>query len=126
MTTQREILDSLSSLETAGLVRNVHPLWVVNVISAEVTAEAVDCLSAIPAIDSIAADTEAPVFLADASWSVRQINAQDAWLQASGGFTGEGIVVAVLDNGAELNHPDLVKHQMKEPETVFAGRLFQG
>jgi subtilisin family serine protease len=109
VTTQREILDSLSSLETAGLVRNVHPLWVVNVISAEVTAEAVDYLSAIPAIDSIAADTEAPVFLADASWSVRQINAQDAWLQASGGFTGEGIVVAVLDNGAELNHPDLVR-----------------
>ncbi|MDH3275970.1 MAG: hypothetical protein OEM99_15685, partial [Gammaproteobacteria bacterium] len=102
---QHETLDSLSGLQTAGLIRNVQPLWVVNVISAEVTAEAIDYLLPISGIESIAADTEAPLFLADTTWSVRQINSQAVWLRASGRYTGEGIVVAVLDSGVDLDHP---------------------
>ncbi len=109
MHAQRETLDSLSSLQAAGLVRNVRPLWVGNVISAEVTAEAIDYLLPISDIESIAADTEAPLFLASTTWNVKQINSQDVWLRASGSYTGEGIVVAVLDSGVDLDHPDLVK-----------------
>jgi len=119
--TQSEIRNSLSELQTAGLVRNVQPLWVVNVISAEVTAEAIDYLLPISGIESIAADTEAPIFLANTTWGVKQINSQDVWLQASGRYTGEGIVVAVLDSGADLDHPDLVKRFWINPAEDLDG-----
>ena len=121
MNAQRETLDSLSSLQTAGLVRNIQPLWVGNVISAEVTAEAIDYLLPISDIESIAADTEAPLFLASTTWSVKQINSQDVWLRASGSYTGEGIVVAVLDSGADLDHPDLVKRFWINPAEDLDG-----
>jgi subtilisin family serine protease len=105
---QRETLAALFTLQEAELVRNVQPLWVGNVISAEVTAEAIEYLLPITDIESIAADTEAPLFLASTAWGVRRINSEDVWLRPSGSFTGEGVVVAVLDSGADLDHPDLI------------------
>ena len=121
LSAQRQTLASLSSLQAAGLVRNVRPLWVANVISAEVTAEAIDYLLSIADIESIAADTEAPLFLASATWSVRQINSQDVWSRASGSFTGEGVVVAVLDSGADLDHPDLIERFWINPAEDLDG-----
>jgi serine protease AprX len=106
---QSETLAALSTLQDAELVRNVQPLWVGNVISAEVTAEAVEYLLPIADIESIAADTEAPLFLASTAWGVRRINSEEVWSRPSGSFTGEGVVVAVLDSGADLDHPDLAE-----------------
>jgi hypothetical protein len=37
-------------------------------------------------------------------WSVNAINAPEAWAQ---GYTGQGVVVAVIDTGVQFNHPDL-------------------
>lgn len=34
----------------------------------------------------------------------RDLNVKEAWAQ---GFTGRGIVVSILDDGIEKNHPDL-------------------
>ena len=119
--TQRDVLNSLSTLQTAGLVGNIQPLWLVNVISAEVTAEAIDYLSPISDIEYITADTEAPLFLAATTSSIRQINSQEVWLQPSGGYTGEGVVVAVLDSGVDLDHPDLVKRFWINPAEDLDG-----
>lgn len=38
------------------------------------------------------------------SWGLDAINAPEVWAQ---GYTGEGIVVAVVDNGVDYTHPDL-------------------
>jgi len=35
------------------------------------------------------------------------MNVEDAWQQ---GYTGEGIVVSILDDGVERDHPDLVEN----------------
>ncbi|WP_413161103.1 S8 family serine peptidase [Capilliphycus salinus ALCB114379] len=40
----------------------------------------------------------------DPNWGVNRINAPEVWSQ---GYTGEGVVVAVLDTGVDYNHPDL-------------------
>ena len=53
------------------------------------TADAVD--------DLITADYES------AQWALTAVRASDAWNTA----TGDGVVVAVLDTGADANHPDL-------------------
>ena len=37
-------------------------------------------------------------------WSVNAINAPEAWAQ---GYTGQGVVVAVVDTGVQFSHPDL-------------------
>jgi len=118
---QRETLAALFTLQEAELVRNVQPLWVGNVISAEVTAEAIEYLLPITDIESIAADTEAPLFLASTAWGVRRINSEDVWLRPSGSFTGEGVVVAVLDSGADLDHPDLTQRFWINPAEDLDG-----
>lgn len=37
-------------------------------------------------------------------WNLNSINAPEAWAQ---GYTGQGVVVAVVDTGVDLSHPDL-------------------
>ncbi|NJP08597.1 MAG: S8 family serine peptidase [Leptolyngbyaceae cyanobacterium RU_5_1] len=38
------------------------------------------------------------------SWNLDQINAPEVWAQ---GYTGQGVVVAVVDTGVDYTHPDL-------------------
>jgi subtilisin family serine protease len=38
-------------------------------------------------------------------WNLNSINAPESWAQ---GYTGDGVVVAVVDTGVDLNHPDLM------------------
>ncbi|MEJ2396169.1 MAG: Calx-beta domain-containing protein, partial [Candidatus Thiodiazotropha sp.] len=38
-------------------------------------------------------------------WNLSDINAEYVWQQ---GYAGDGVVVAIMDSGVELNHPDLV------------------
>lgn len=43
-------------------------------------------------------------FGGDNDWPINMVNAPTVWNQ---GYTGDGIVVAVLDTGVDRNHPDL-------------------
>jgi hypothetical protein len=38
-------------------------------------------------------------------WNLNSINAPESWAQ---GYTGQGVVVAVVDTGVDVNHPDLM------------------
>ena len=51
-------------------------------------------------------------------WNLEPIGAQDLW---DLGFRGEGIVVAVLDSGVELDHPDLRDRWRGSPDNPDSG-----
>lgn len=51
-------------------------------------------------------DSFAPVAdLGGDLWGLDRVNAPEVWAQ---GYTGEGVVVAVLDTGVDYTHPDLI------------------
>jgi subtilisin family serine protease len=48
-------------------------------------------------------------------WNLNAINAPEAWAQ---GYTGQGAVVAVIDTGVDLNHPELVNQLWVNPGEI--------
>lgn len=116
---QRAILAAL------GNRRPDAALWIVNALALELTPAEVRTAAALPEVRYIYLGGEAqpaqsrttpvvllpevarPAFSADGkqvAWNVRHLRAPEAWAQ---GATGDGAVVAVLDNGASYAHPDL-------------------
>lgn len=49
----------------------------------------------------------------------RDLNVQEAWQQ---GYTGRGVVVSILDDGIEKNHPDLEANYVSGGEDGRAGQ----
>ena len=56
-----------------------------------------------PSVDSFGGDND---------WPINMVNAPTVWNQ---GYTGEGIIVAVLDTGVDRNHPDLFNNIWTNP-----------
>jgi bacillopeptidase F len=96
--------------------RELRELWLINALAARVPAGSVSSLAAHPGVASVSLD--AIVTLPEplpasggggsggspAEWNLLAIGAPDLW---SLGFDGSGVVVATLDSGADLLHPDL-------------------
>ncbi|MBO0609803.1 S8 family serine peptidase [Myceligenerans salitolerans] len=62
---------------------------------------------AVRPIDPVERRSTGDVDAASVEWGVEAINAPAAWDR---GFTGEGITVATVDSGADLEHPALADH----------------
>lgn len=104
---QGNLLQAIRWLEQDGMAKNIEPLWISNVISVEVTREAIPYLLEFQEIDYIAGSTRTPLFLTDLSWSVEHVNSPLVWQRAAGAIRGSGVVVAVIDSGVDLQHSDL-------------------
>ncbi|MEM9828539.1 MAG: S8 family peptidase [Planctomycetota bacterium] len=48
---------------------------------------------------------DVPDFGSSAQWNLNSVGAPEAW---AAGYTGDGVTVAVIDTGVDLDHPDLV------------------
>lgn len=90
--------------------KKIKPLWITNSVAVTVPASVINELAGSPQIASIELDAvipASPIIPAVAGtprWNIDRVNAPTLW---SAGIDGTGVVVASLDTGIDVNHPDL-------------------
>lgn len=113
-TTQPALRRLLDTQTQAGHTRAVKPYWIFNGFAATVDRQALDALAAHPDVASITPDTEirqeepiapAPDEPLLPSWSLESIDAPKTWGEY--GVRGAGVVVGIMDGGADGGHPAL-------------------
>jgi serine protease AprX len=93
-----------------GRGRGFEALWIVNALALEATPQMIETLADRPEIAAIELDVliEAPETVpapASASpWNISAVGAPDLW---AFGARGQGVTVAIVDTGVNLNHADL-------------------
>ncbi len=99
-------------LHQYGVETDLKSLWSINAVALNLPAHLVDEVASLPGIESISVDMQLTmnavtpeIVTTEPQWNLSDINTEYVWQQ---GFAGEGVVVALMDSGVELNHPDLV------------------
>jgi len=130
-TSQASLLELLKSLEVQGKVKQIKSLWIGNLVNCLALPEVVEVLSTRSdlarldynkmqqVLETIFFEEDIPEARADKlkntaniAWNVSLINAPQVWQQ---GFTGEDVVVSVIDTGVNYNHQDLTGRMWTHP-----------
>ncbi len=103
--TQGRLRGLLNSYQAQGLVNDFTALWVFNGFSVTATSDVINALAQDPDVFTITPDdiqinsvTGAP------QPNISLVNAPALWSQ---GYSGQGVVVASMDSGVDVSHPDL-------------------
>ena len=115
---QHDLKRILAEMESHGLVSSVRSLWSANTLYFEATKTALLDLSERTDIETISLniqhqwipESETQVSASatrEVTPNITQVNADQVWEL---GYTGAGVVVAVVDSGVNYNHLDLVDH----------------
>ena len=116
--TQMEILKDLASAEKSASVADVESFWIFNGISCKMNAEMVNSMALRNDVSVVLLD-EMRNMLPDGeesqpgepirgnAWNVTKVNADDVW---NLGYTGTGVIVAVIDSGVNYNHTDIANN----------------
>ena len=118
---QQVLLSELEGMESLGVVENIRPLWIINavvfdVVHAKDSSEVIHQLHSVDGLSHVRPDGRVYMDEAelredvcmivpqDTTWNVKKINAACLW---EAGFTGQDVVIAVIDAGLDTTHPDL-------------------
>ena len=115
---QFDLQNALREMQRNGLVENIHSNWIANMIACEATKSAVNDIASRNDVEIIGFNAEKnwipdgeearPVSTTrEITQNVTQVNADKVW---GLGYTGQGVVVAVIDTGVNYNHVDVADH----------------
>lgn len=115
---QTAILKDLHQGQKAELVEDIQSFWIINAISCSMTKDMVYAIAERPDVKFVMKDYEIHVADCEISendqhdrnadpWNVIKVHAPEVW---NLGYTGQGIVVAVIDTGVNYNHTDIVNN----------------
>lgn len=114
---QQGVISILQAEERSSKVSDINAHWMVNVVNCTTTRDVIYRLSEHPDVhiilynkeeklidDSNPVKTDKQRGMAE---NVMTVNANDVWNE---GYTGEDVIVAVLDTGVNIDHVDLADH----------------
>lgn len=113
---QTGLIEELNILETNGLVEEIRPLWLVNSVSCYANEDAVSAISqrkdilAVYQCEEFQCIEDVSVMSSERgdgreiAENIVKVNADQVWAL---GYTGENVLVALIDTGARLDHADL-------------------
>jgi subtilisin family serine protease len=104
--TQGKLKKLLDARKKTGLADRYTALWIINGISVTARASVINELAAQSEVLTITPDD---IQITPATGSpqpnIERVNTPALWAQ---GYTGQGVVVASMDSGVDVSHPDLV------------------
>lgn len=102
------LLGRLGQTEPGGM--HVRPLWMLNGLAVKARPQVIRTLAQKPWVETVRLDQTIQVpprittFAGPPEWNLSAVGVQGLW---SLGYTGQGVVVATVDTGADVGHPDL-------------------
>ena len=137
---QAGLLALLRDLESQAKVKEIQALWIGNLVTCQVLPEVVGLLSTRKdlarldynrmqqVLDTTILDEPVPEAKPDQLrngkaivWSLSLINAPQVWEE---GYTGEDVIVAVIDSGVNYNHQDIAANMWTSLAFPFHGYNF--
>jgi subtilisin family serine protease len=130
--TQKNLIMFLSGMEARSSVSDIQSLWIVNMITCYASIETIETLSLHPDVLIIGWDNEqymlpeewwpAPAEpTREITYNITKVQANNVWTL---GYTGQNVVVAIVDSGVNYNHNDLAGNMWTHPNYPYHGWNF--
>ena len=142
--TQKNLIRYLSDMRAKTTVSDIQSLWIANTITCYASIEIIEELSKHPDVLIIGLDNEQrmipesskPTQEIDSNvvtkvqavdpnreitYNITKVRANEVWAQ---GYTGQNVVVAILDTGVNYNHSDLSGNMWTHPDYPYHGWNF--
>ena len=106
---QSDVMSILLAEERNNRVSDIRNHWLSNAITCTTNRDVIFLLSEHPDIELISIDgvTQCAVDNEQLTYNVSMVNADKVW---DLGYTGKGVIVAIIDSGVNYNHVDLADH----------------